>query len=166
MFKGIAALAGAGKIKRWARVTFWLAFISAATRHDLLLGMVLYVIAAGTVLLIALSPLLVPGGLMLAWYWYRHRRLPGWLSRRVPRAVRRAVAGAKRSRLMDVFPGHRRPVHRRWPRHPQTGETTTDEFPVLAAPVRRPASPGEPDGVAFDRALARLRQRRKQPPGA
>jgi hypothetical protein len=148
MPKGITALLGAGKVKRVARTTFWLAFISAATRHDLLLGMVLYLIAAVTVVAICVSPMLLAGGLLLAWYWHRHHRLPGWLVRRAPARLRRAVAWLRsqrlRTRLRDVCPGHRRPVPRRWPRPPASAETPTEEFPVLLAPDRARQEPVEP----------------------
>jgi hypothetical protein len=137
MRKGIFAPNGAPKVKRIARTMFWLAFISAASRHDILLGVVLYPIAAVTVVLIAASLMLLAGGLLLACYWHRHHRLPGWLSRRLPARLRRRFRQA-RGRLMDVFPGHRRPVRRRWPRHPEPWETPTDEFPVLTAPDRTP----------------------------
>ncbi|HEY3830168.1 MAG TPA: hypothetical protein VGL57_13325 [Solirubrobacteraceae bacterium] len=167
MPKGIFALNGAPKVKRIARTMFWLAFISAASRHDILLGVVLYPIAAVTVVLVAASPVLLAGGLLLAWYWHRHHRLPGWLSRRLPARLRgvspRRMFRQARGRLMDVFPGHRRRVRRRWPRHPQPWETPTDEFPVLLAPQRQAPPPGEPPGVAFDRALARLQQRKRPP---
>jgi hypothetical protein len=148
MLKGIFALNSAPKVKRIARTMFWLAFISAASRHDILLGVVLYPIAAVTVVLVAASPVLLAGGLLLAWYWRRHRRLPGWLSRRLPARLRRAAAWRMfrqaRGRLMDVFPGRARPVRRRWPRHPQSWETPTDEFPVLTVPERTSA-PGAGD---------------------
>lgn len=167
MPKGIFALNGAPKVKRIARTMFWLAFISAASRHDILLGVVLYPIAAFTVLAIGTSWLWMPGLLWLAWYYRRHHRLPGWLSRRLPARLRGVSPGRMfrqaRGRLMDVFPGHRRPGRRRWPRHPQPWETPTDEFPVLLAPKRQAPPPGEPPGVAFDRALARLQQRKRPP---
>jgi hypothetical protein len=143
VLKGMFALTGAPKLKRIARITFWLALISAASRHDILLGIVLYPIAAFTVAAIGTCWLWVPGLLWLAWYHHRHGRLPGWISRRLPARLRRAGASARRifrqarGRLMDVFPGHRRrPVRRRWPRHPAPWETPTEEFPVLRAPNR------------------------------
>jgi hypothetical protein len=165
MPKGIFALNGAPKIKRIARIMFWLAFVSAASRHDILLGVVLYPIAALTVVAIGTCWLWMPGLLWLAWYYRRHHQLPSWLSRRLPVRLRRAsvrrMFRQARGRLMDVFPGHRRRVRRRWPRHPQPQETPTDEFPVLIAPHRQtPPARERPPAVAFDRALARLQQRK------
>jgi hypothetical protein len=140
MMKLIFALDGAPKVKRIAVTIFWLTIISASARHDMLLGIVLYPLAAFTVLAIGTSWLWVPGLLWLAWYYRRHRRLPGWLHRRLPARLRGASPRRKflqvRGRLMDVFPGCRRPVRRRWPRHPETWETPTAEFPVLTAPDR------------------------------
>jgi hypothetical protein len=156
MPKGIFALNGAPKVKRIARTVFWLAFISAASRHDILLGVVLYPIAAFTVVAIGTSWLWMPGLLWLAWYYRRHHRLPGWLSRHLPARLRRAsvwrMFRQARGRLMDVFPGHtRRSVRRRWPRPPASWETPTDEYPALAPPDRTPppgdvasASAGDP----------------------
>ena len=140
MLKGIFAFDGAPKVKRVARTIFWLAFISAASRHDILLGLVLYPIAAFTVVAIGTCWLWVPGLLWLAWYYRRHHRLPGWLYRRLPARLRRVSARRMlrraRGRLMDIFPGHRRRGRRRWPRHPEPWETPTAEFPALTAPER------------------------------
>jgi len=141
MLKGIFALRGASKVRRIARTMFWLSLISAASQHELLIGVVLYPLAWFTLLVIGASPLLLLAGCLLAWYWHRHHRLPGWLSRRIPTGLRRRARRGwlfARGWLMDVFPGHRRPVRRRWPRRPASWETPTDEFPVLVAPVRPP----------------------------
>ncbi len=140
MLKGIFALDGAPRVKRVACVIFWLTIISASARHDMLLGIVLYPIAAFIIVAIGTSWLWVPGLLWLAWFYRRHHRLPHWLSRRLPAFVRgaapRRIFRQARGRLMDVFPGCRRPVRRRWPRHPEVWETPTAEFPVLSAPDR------------------------------
>lgn len=139
MLKGIFALRGAGKVRRIARTLFWLALISAASQHELLVGFVLYPVAVIALLVVDLSPVLLLVGCLLAWYWHRHHRLPGWISRRIPVWLRRRVQrGWPRGWLMDVFPGHRRRVRRRWPRRPASWEMPTDEFPVLVAPVRPP----------------------------
>jgi len=141
MLKGIFALRGASKVKRIARTLFWLSLISAASRGDMLIGVVLYPIAGIYILIAVLWPVLLLGGCLLAWYWHRHHRLPRWISRRIPAGVRRKAQRGwllARGWLMDVFPGHLRRARRRWPRHPESWETPTDEFPVLLAPVRAP----------------------------
>lgn len=156
MLKGISALPGAGKLKRIAWTVFWLTFISAASEHNILLGMVLYPMAAFTlvmVVLAAFTPLwLVLGGLLF-WYRRKHGRLPLWMSRLAPARLRAGVRvwwASARDLLSDVFPGHRRPVRRRWPRAPEAGETPTDEFPVLLVPERDQPSKVTPAADAAD----------------
>lgn len=153
MLKGIFALGGASKRSRIARTLFWLSLISAASRGDVLIGFVLYPIAAVFILIAVTWPLLLVGGCLLAWYWHRHHRLPRWISRRIPAGARRKAQRGwltARGWLMDVFPGRLRRVRRRWPRNPESWETPTDEFPVLLAPQRQAPAPQEPPGDAFD----------------
>jgi len=123
-------------MKRIARTIFWLTLISAASQHNILLGLVLYPFAAAVVVGICLSPVLFTAGLGLAWYWRRHRRLPVWLHDRVP------------SRTRDLFGWRlRSPVRRRWPRPPAPHEAPTEELHPVPA-VETPA------GAAAGRAAA------------
>jgi len=147
MPKGNFALRGAPKVKRIARAIFWLSLISVAARHDLLVGVVLYLVVTSIVATICVSPALLAGGCLLAWYWYRHHRLPGWLSRRVPRRLRAGVRriGRQARSQMDVCHGHARGARRRWSRPPAPREASTDELPVLAVPDREPAGPAGDD---------------------
>jgi hypothetical protein len=101
------------------RTIFWLALVSAASRHDIMLGLVLYPIAAITVLLVFLSPVILAFGAWLLWYRLRHHRLPDWLIGAIPRRLRR----------------HPR---RRWPRAPRRHEAPTEEMPIVTGPFEPP----------------------------
>ena len=123
--------------KRIAKFVLWAALISAASRHDILLGLVLYPLAAVTVVVVFLSPFILAFAAWLAWYRLTRHRMPGWLARRIP-AWR---AGITPRRM-------RRRGRRRRPRPPAPDETPTAEMPVHTA---RPASAATPAHAAAPR---------------
>jgi hypothetical protein len=114
--------------KRITKTIFWLSLISAASRHDILLGLVLYPIAAATVVVIFLSPFMLAFGCWLVWYRLRHHRLPGWLT---PERLPRWLVGVTPRQM-------RRRIRRRRPRPPRPDEAPTAEMTVI--PAAAPAS--------------------------
>ena len=106
---------------RILRTIFWLAFLSAASSHNILLGLVLYPFAAAIVVLIFLSPVILAFAAWMLWYWLRHRRLPDWLVGAIPRRLRRRT-------------------RRRWPRAPRHDEAPTQEMPVVTGPFEQPVA--------------------------
>jgi hypothetical protein len=97
--------------KRIAIVIFWLALLSAASSHELLLGLLLYPLGVGILLLGVLSPLLVGFAAWLCCYYLRRHRLPTPVLSMIPRRLRR--------------------TRRRWPRPPATHESPTAEMPAV-----------------------------------
>jgi hypothetical protein len=118
--------------KRISRAVFWLAILSIASSHEIILGLGTFVLAITAVLIVFLSPFIVAFGAWLVWYRGRHGRLPGWVSRdRLPDWISPArVPGWP----VGLTPRRmRRRARRRWPRQPQPHEAPTAEMLVVAA---------------------------------
>jgi hypothetical protein len=107
--------------KKVLRSIFWLALVSAASSHNIMLGLVLYPFAAAVVLLIFLSPVIFAFAAWMVWYWLRHHRLPDWLLGAIPRRLRRGT-------------------RQRWPRPPRRDEAPTEEMPVVSGPFEVPVA--------------------------
>jgi hypothetical protein len=120
--------------KKVLRSIFWLALASAASSHNIMLGLVLYPFAAAIVLLIFVSPVILAFGAWMLWCWLRYHRLPDWLLEAIPRRLRRRT-------------------RRRWPRPPSRHEAPTEEMPVVTAPF---AGPPVAAGLAGEAARSHL----------
>jgi hypothetical protein len=121
--------------KKVLRLIFWLTLVSAASRHDILLGLFLYPLALAFVVLIFLSPfILVFAGWML-WYWLRHHRLPDWLAGVLPRRLRRRT-------------------RRRWPRPPHDRDAPTEELSIVGSASAQVPLAGNSAGEAARSHLA------------
>jgi hypothetical protein len=124
--------------KRISRTIFWLTVLSVASGHNILLGLVLYPIAAATVLIVFLSPFFLAFGAWLLWYRLRHHRLPGWL---LPERLPAWLVGVTPRRL-------RRRLRRRWPRPPRPHEAPTAEMPAVTSAANAASPAGELAGQA------------------
>ncbi len=125
-------------LKRTAKAVCWLSIISAASRGDILLGLVLYPIAYAFVVLVNLSPFILAFAAWLTWYRHRHGRLPAWVVRLTDR-VRRWLSRRMPAWLIRRIPAwpfgitsrRMRRRARRRPRPPAPHEAPTAEMPDL-----------------------------------
>jgi hypothetical protein len=121
--------------KRISRTLFWLAVLSVASRHEILLGLGTFVLAVTAVVFVFLSPFILAFGAWLLWYRLRHHRLPAWLIGLTPRRMRRRV-------------------RRRWPRRPQPREAATAEMPAAGTATSEASAAGQLAGEAAGSHLA------------
>jgi hypothetical protein len=124
--------------KRISSTIFWLTVLSVASSHNILVGLLLYPIAATAVLFVFLSPFALAFGAWLLWYWLRHHRLPGWLT---PERLPAWLVGVTPRRL-------RRRLRRRRPRPPRPHEAPTAEMPAAASEAADASPAGQLAGQA------------------
>jgi hypothetical protein len=104
-----------------SRILFWLAILSIASSHELILGLGTFVIAMTFLVLLVLSPFILAFGGWLLWYRVSHGRLPGWFT---PDRLPGWLVGLTPRRM-------RRRARRRQPRPPRPNEAPTAEMAVV-----------------------------------